>query len=475
MKIKISDMKKKLLKIVCLLIIVLLHVTSTYAQDSSRTIAALKQPPLFSGTKGYRTWSIGLQGGAMMPSSVFGGKTAFSKSLQKIEYGGYIKYQASHVFGVQMDVLYGTLEGNNEKKWGGALPLSPYASFKTDVHWATSLSGVLTVGNISWTYFDMLIQPYISMGVGYVNFNPTTVNNAGLIENYKPVGSITDMYIPVGIGFKANLSNAVNLDLGYTAAYVDASDLEGYTKAPYFGSKFSYAHLGLEFVLGKSKKPQLARHNPAAQLYKQINDNHYSMRNLLAASEDKYYQRLSEISRLRDEQTKMKSDIDFDGVADYFDKCPGTGAGVKVDGAGCPLPLHQMDTVTKIYNTTTNNYIITEEDKRIANDAVRNLEFEFAKSTIRDRSLPYLNKLADLLVKKGISLKLGGHTDAIGSELANMKLSKDRAESLKSYLVSKGANGSRIEAVGYGETQPIATNKTEAGRQNNRRVEFTLY
>ncbi len=56
-----------------------------------------------------------------------------------------------------------------------------------------------------------------------------------------------------------------------------------------------------------------------------------------------------------------------------------------------------------------------------------------------------------------------------------MKLSKDRAESVKSYLVSKGANASAIEATGYGETQPIATNKTAKGRQINRRVEFTLF
>ena len=85
----------------------------------------------------------------------------------------------------------------------------------------------------------------------------------------------------------------------------------------------------------------------------------------------------------------------------------------------------------------------------------------------------HLKKVANLLMKKSISLKLGGHTDNIGT--ANMNLSKDRAESVKNYLLSQGANSSLIEAVGYGETQPIATNKTAAGRQVNRRVEFTLY
>jgi OOP family OmpA-OmpF porin len=80
-----------------------------------------------------------------------------------------------------------------------------------------------------------------------------------------------------------------------------------------------------------------------------------------------------------------------------------------------------------------------------------------------------------MLVKKGFSLKLGGHTDNIGSDDANMKLSKNRAESVKDYLINQNVNNGKIEAVGYGELQPIATNKTAEGRQKNRRVEFTLY
>jgi OOP family OmpA-OmpF porin len=83
--------------------------------------------------------------------------------------------------------------------------------------------------------------------------------------------------------------------------------------------------------------------------------------------------------------------------------------------------------------------------------------------------------VADLMVSKNLSLKLAGHTDSQGSDAYNMKLSKDRAESVKAYLVSKGVNPSRVEATGYGEAQPIDTNSTERGRQNNRRVEFTLF
>jgi OOP family OmpA-OmpF porin len=170
----------------------------------------------------------------------------------------------------------------------------------------------------------------------------------------------------------------------------------------------------------------------------------------------------------------MKLDSDRDGVADYFDKCPNTPAGTKVDGSGCALPAppppqQSADT------TIIQKFYITEEDKRIVSEAMRNIEFDFGKATIRARSLPYLDRVAAMLKQKGFSLKLAGHTDNVGSDAANLKLSKSRAESIKSYLVSQGVHSGKIEAVGYGESQPIATNKTDAGRQKNRRVEFTLF
>jgi len=67
-----------------------------------------------------------------------------------------------------------------------------------------------------------------------------------------------------------------------------------------------------------------------------------------------------------------------------------------------------------------------------------------------------------------------GHTDNVGAAAYNMKLSKNRAESVKKYITDKGVDGIRIIAVGFGLTKPVVSNKTAEGRQRNRRVEFTI-
>jgi len=337
------------------------------------------------------------------------------------------------------------------------------------------LSLVYTIGNINWSQLHTAIQPYISLGGGAINFNPTLVTQAGTTVDFKPSGSVTKFFVPIGMGIKANLSKTINLDLGYTIGLVDADNLDGYYKEPYVNDRFSYAHIGLEFALGNSKKAQLARHNPPAQLANNMKAADDAMAASLAASEARYNARLAALNGLQDELNRMKTDTDGDGVSDYFDKCSNTPRTVKVDGAGCPLPevTVKKDTVYKVETNTT--YIITDEDRKIVNEAIRNLEFDFGKSTIRSRSFPYLNNVAELLTKKGISLKLAGHTDNIGSDAANMILSRNRAMAVKNYLTGQGANGSKIEAIGYGETQPASSNKTADGRQKNRRVEFTIY
>jgi outer membrane protein OmpA-like peptidoglycan-associated protein len=104
-----------------------------------------------------------------------------------------------------------------------------------------------------------------------------------------------------------------------------------------------------------------------------------------------------------------------------------------------------------------------------------NILFDFSKSILRSESYKELDKVAILMKSnKTMQIELSAHTDAIGGYSSNLKLSEDRANASRQYLLSKGIAADRIIAKGYGETTPVASNTTEEGRQLNRRVEFRV-
>jgi len=111
----------------------------------------------------------------------------------------------------------------------------------------------------------------------------------------------------------------------------------------------------------------------------------------------------------------------------------------------------------------------------VLKDAFDNLNFQFGKAEIKKESLPYLDKLVETLLKaKNWTLEIQGHTDDKGSEQYNLKLSQNRADEVKKYLVSKGVSADTITAKGFGESQPIVPNTSDKNREKNRRVEFKI-
>jgi len=121
------------------------------------------------------------------------------------------------------------------------------------------------------------------------------------------------------------------------------------------------------------------------------------------------------------------------------------------------------------------NSIFTTAEQEIINTTYNNLEFEVNQAVIRSSSFPSLDNLAEMLKKKpAYKLTLSGHTDNTGDATKNFKLSIQRAEAVKIYLVSKGVETARITANGYGATKPIASNLTDEGKQKNRRVEIQI-
>ena len=101
--------------------------------------------------------------------------------------------------------------------------------------------------------------------------------------------------------------------------------------------------------------------------------------------------------------------------------------------------------------------------------------FETDKAALLPASFPELDRLKGLLLQDSVlRISIEGHTDSIGSAEHNLALSKDRATAVKSYLVKAGIPASRLEVQAFGSTKPIATNSSEDGRSQNRRVQFTI-
>ncbi|OGX90980.1 hypothetical protein BEN49_05730 [Hymenobacter coccineus] len=177
-------------------------------------------------------------------------------------------------------------------------------------------------------------------------------------------------------------------------------------------------------------------------------------------------------------------DTDGDGVSDDKDKCPNTPSGVKVDATGCPVdtdgdgvPDYQ-DKCPDRAGPASNQGCpeIPAEKRKVLNEATKYINFDFNKATLKPSSFPRLQQMVQIMNEyPDYSLSIAGHTDSKGDDNHNLELSYDRAASARTYMLSKGVPAERIEARGYGETKPIADNKTAAGQARNRRVDFDPY
>jgi outer membrane protein OmpA-like peptidoglycan-associated protein len=198
----------------------------------------------------------------------------------------------------------------------------------------------------------------------------------------------------------------------------------------------------------------------------------------------------------------MKVDNDSDRVSDYWDRDPVTPKGYKVYGDGTPVDFDAdgtpdaIDFCPTVAGPVVNHGCpeqkveaiepkkqisepikpeITKAEEEIIAEVFKNLQFETGRSIIRQSSFVSLNELANLLKRKpNYKLLIEGHTDNVGGAAANMKLSQDRADAVKKYVSDKGVDSGRLTAIGYGLTRPVADNKTPEGRQQNRRVDFTI-
>ena len=167
-------------------------------------------------------------------------------------------------------------------------------------------------------------------------------------------------------------------------------------------------------------------------------------------------------------ETGCVGDADGDGIPDDKDTCPDTPAGTSVGETGCapepgcrpPKPGEPIN----LEGCATGESVV-----------LKGVNFEVNKDRLTANAKVILNTVSDALVSSStLKVEVGGHTDSQGGDAFNQKLSEARANSVKAYLVKRGIDGGRITVKGYGETQPVDTNETAEGRENNRRVELKV-
>ncbi|KGE14371.1 OmpA family protein [Sphingobacterium deserti] len=440
--------------------------------------AQAQTPTVFGGRSQYRTWSIGVQGGITAPNVLTGGSNNFGQKVGMFQnkvgeyYGLTVRKQFSHLFGLELEGNRGRIKTFNHDVSGPAFEAGSglngagtARSAETEVNWAASLNGVFQLGTIDFMRRENAVNFYAKVGLGVLANNPVqyanndftgavVYNNEGnwgeeIFGDRERTGDRDfkmAAYVPVGVGVKFKLSEVVALNLGYTMNFTDDNLLFGPGRSDVKG-KFSNVYGGLEFTLGSRDKESLTFTNPVATLYDELKDP--SLRNEVEALKQR-------VSTLEGTVDQLSKDSDGDGVSDKFDKCPGTPAGTAVDGSGCPIKFPEQVVAP---GATSGAYYAP-------------IQFEFDSSVLKTESYSTLDKLAKELRDANASITLDGYASAEGSESYNMNLSTDRANAVKQYLVNAGVSASSISANGYGEANPIASNSTEEGRVQNRRVEI---
>ena len=298
-------------------------------------------------------------------------------------------------------------------------------------------------------------DPYLGLGAGVVIWNVHDERGTELGKWEYPSG-------PTAIGYDTNGNSqelsATNFDLGFTLGF------EWFISSHWgldFGARYHYMFGNDKDNIGMSEDamwgPTAVDANTAL-VDGFIGLTYYfgsadSDKDGIKNKDDDCPDDPEDFDGYMDEDGCPDPDNDGDGVLDADDRCPNTPPGQGVDASGCPLIDALPDQVM-----------------------LREVEFKFNSAELTGASSEVLDKIsAALLAYPDEKAEIGGHSDSSGPAEYNKKLSQQRAESVRQYLVLKGVDAGRLTAVGYGEDKPVADNGTAEGRAQNRRVEIIMH
>lgn len=303
--------------------------------------------------------------------------------------------------------------------------------------------------------FSNTFKPYLATGIG------------GVLENEEDF----HLAVPAAIGTNIRLNHRVDLNLELSYRFASEDQRDNY-------------QLGLGFVYTLSDKEI---EKPEEVIKEEVREE------LLDTDGDG----IPDIYDLCPNTPGLAEfmgcpDTDGDGVPDHLDQCPNVPG--PADNFGCPWPEEDEVPVEVEEEEVVEEPIEEEEEEEVEqvtedresdvpseiqevlDVAMHAVKFDLGRATLKPESFEILNQIAGIMKEHAkYNLRISGHTDNVGSESNNQRLSEQRARSCYEYLASRGVSPSRMSFIGYGESRPLNSNDTAQGRANNRRVEFNLY
>jgi len=412
--------------------------------------------PIKTDPKSYRLSFTGGIGIASYVGDLIKSNTAFQQSSYSLNAG--LSYSIIQHLNARFDIGFHNVQGYDSKT-GGAHP-ERNLSFRSNI-FEFSLGAEYTVMNMDNHRFS----PYLFAGIGVFRFNPRAYYGAGGTHKLRELGTEGQ-----GIaGYPGMYSTmAVEYPLAIGIKYV-------INKKIMLMGEFCYRHTGTDYLDDVStfypNKALLDARNPASSKYTYRGDGTYPTNPTLkrgdAGNKDGYYTTQVKIAyKLQTEKRKKnvdnkvtlpaknnEADSDGDGVTDNFDKCPAV-KGSK-ENSGCPLPFIEGAELAAVSTDSMTYRIYFDLDRfNLLSDAFKTL-----KSII-----------TILKADNTLSLNITGHSDNIGTSLANMQLSMRRAFITRDYFLSYNIHAEKITATYFGETMPI--DPVQLWR--NHRVEVTI-
>ena len=405
-------------------------------------------------------WSIGFKGGA----NYFRVAPGILSRRDQIHLmgGAELEYSINPLLGLGVEYMYNPyghsfLLNNNQTGTldGRTHDVLMYAS--------VNLANVLIPNRTGfWSYMN--IYGNAGVGVGFYQFKLSDANDNVIVDSRDAGDGVPETLVAkAGLNLEFNLSKSVAFGGEVQYRYYDRANLGGYNMST-GNSDALTATIGLRFKLGATGDKQHARNISMCEYYpkpapviveKIVKDNTIETVNRLSALE-------AENDSINRANKKMAEDIK---ALSLHDK------------AGTTVIVENNDALNdKIQKLENDLKALSLKNKGVVNASFDNIEFELGSAQLTSNSFSTLDRIAVVLVRNPVwaRLNVAGHTDSSGSRKFNQALSRNRANSVKNYLLGKNVPSSSMSVSGFGEDRPIATNSTDSGRQKNRRVEFVI-